>query len=162
MRGYPHLLFVLAVSQTALAVVAALGEVVFVGSGIYLIVPVLRGLLLLIAAGRAARPRRGPLIVVIVLEHLSVFGFFFGLLVGLLPWVSDTVNLVGLLTNLVLPWAMIYLAAMLLGNTTTRRYPRPPAITRPYGLGSPPVDPWPYEVPAVTRILPRMVGSGQS
>jgi hypothetical protein len=179
MKGYPHLLHVLVLSQVAMSLLAGVGESVFLGTPLYLLVPVLRGALLLGAALAAARPgppRRWPLVVLIVPAQLGVIGYVFSNLLGVLPWVSDTVNLVGLLTNVALPLAVTWLAANLLA--TWRRppapvvlLPAPPMVLVPAGWYPPPAtpralpaltaqwtSPWPGPAPAVpvpvARLLP--------
>jgi hypothetical protein len=115
MRGYAHLLHVLAVLQVGLGALAALGQLVFTGGQPwYLIVPVARAVGLLLATRAAVRGRRWGPVVIVVLEWLSLAGFGYSTLLGLLPWVSDTINLTGLLTNVALPAALLTLAVRLL------------------------------------------------
>jgi hypothetical protein len=116
--GHRYLLFVLALLQTGLGVLAALGQLLFTGANpVYLVAPLARAALLVVAAGSG---RRWGLVTILVLEGLSVAGFWVSVGVGLLPPVDATVNLVGLLTNLVLPAAMTWLAAALLGDRSRR------------------------------------------
>ncbi len=123
MKGYAHLLYVLVLCQVSTSLLAGVGESVFVGNPGYLLVPLLRGTLLVVAAGCAGAVgsdgrtrRRWPLVLLIVSAQVSVFGYVLSNLLGVLPWVSDTVNLVGLLTNLALPLAITWLAGQLLAT----------------------------------------------
>jgi hypothetical protein len=110
--GHRHLLLVLALLQAALGLLAAAGQLLFTGANpLYLIAPLARAVLLVVVA---ASGRRWGLIAVVSLEGLSLLGFGLSGLVGLLPWVDDTVNLVGLLANLALPAVMVWLALRLL------------------------------------------------
>ena len=115
MGGHRHLLFVLALLQAGMGLLAALGQLLFTGANpLYLAVPLGRAALLVTAAAAAAAGRRWGPVAVIVLEGLSVFGFWLSGLVGLLSWVDDTVTMTGLLGNLLLPGAMLYLAVRVL------------------------------------------------
>jgi hypothetical protein len=110
--GHRHLLLVLALLQAALGLLAALGQLLFTGANpLYLVAPLARAALLVAAAGSG---RRWGLVALLVLEGLSIVGFFLSGLVGLLPWVDTTVNLVGLLANLAVPGVMLWLALRLL------------------------------------------------
>jgi hypothetical protein len=141
--GHRHLLFVLALLQAAAGVLAALGQLLFTGANpAYLVAPLGRGALLVTAAAAATAGRRWGPVAVIVLEGLSIVGFWVSAAVGLLPWVDNTVNVVGLLANLLLPAAMIYLAVRVL-----------------VGSAPPPAAPPPVRAPAPTLFLPTEVNS---
>src|SRR5258706_7159301 len=102
-----------------MGLLAALGQLLFTGANpLYLVAPLARAALLVTAA---ATGRRWGLVAIVVLEGLSVTGFWISAAVGLLPWVDVTVNPVGLLGNLALPGAMIWLAAR-----TLAALPAPP------------------------------------
>ena len=148
MKGYPYLLFVLVLTHVAMSLLASIGEVLFVSTALYLVVPVVRGGVLLwaaVAAGRGfvapdeppsvpPRPlRRWPLVLLIVTAQVGVAGYVISNLIGVLPWVSDTVNLVGLLTNVALPTAITWLAARMLGTwrRPAGRVPAPPGLPHP-------------------------------
>jgi hypothetical protein len=108
-----------------MGVLAALGLVMLMGPA-YLVVPALRAVLLLVAA--VALRRRWAEILLIVLEAVSVVGFWLSLAVGLTPWVDYPLNLVGLLTNLVLPGLVLYLAVWLLAHPAARAQPPHPPV----------------------------------
>ena len=132
MSGHRHLLLVLALLQAGAGLLAALGQLLFTGANpVYLAAPLGRAALLMTAAAAAAAGRRWGPVAVIVLEGLSVFGFWLSGLVGMLPWVDDTVTMTGLLANLLLPAAMLLLAVRVLAATGAPRVVaaggRPPA-----------------------------------
>jgi hypothetical protein len=109
MKGYAHLALVLVLLQAGMTGLAMLGEVVVMGgSPRYLPVPLAHAALLVVA-GTAIR-RRWAAIILIVLETLSLLGFWASMAVGFLPWVVYPVNLTGLLTDLVLPAVVTFLA----------------------------------------------------
>jgi hypothetical protein len=151
--GHRHLLLVLALLQAALGLLAALGQLLFTGANpAYLVAPLGRAALVITAAAAAASGRRWGPVAIVVLEGLSVAGLWISAMVGLLPWVDNTVNLVGLLSNLVLPAAMLYLAARLLAT-------RVPGTRAPVHWPAPPVTPVPVPVrPAPTLFLPTRYG----
>jgi hypothetical protein len=60
--------------------------------------------------------QRWAAVMLTIVEGLSFFGFWVSLAVGTLPWVAYPANLVGLLTNLGLPAAVLYLAGRQLGE----------------------------------------------
>jgi hypothetical protein len=141
MGGYRHLLFVLALLQAGMGLLAAAGQLLFTGANpLYLAAPLGRAALLVTAAAAAAAGRRWGPVAVIVLEGLSVFGFWLSGLVGLLPWVDDTVTMTGLLGGVLLPGAMLYLAVRVLTGAGS-----PPVVTV---VGPPPGRPLPVPVPA--------------
>jgi hypothetical protein len=144
--GHRHLLLVLALLQAALGLLAGLGQLLFVaGNPAYLAVPLIRAALLVTAA---AVGRRWGMVTIVVLEGLSLTGFWVSAAVGVLPWVDSTVNPVGLLANVALPGAMTYLAVRLLAAAPARPAPPLPAPPRP------PVAPAGPVVPALTLFLP--------
>ncbi len=128
MGGHRHLLFVLALLQAGMALLAALGQLLFTGANpLYLAAPLGRAALLVTAAAAAAAGRRWGPVAVIVLEGLSVSGFWLSGLVGLLPWVDDTVTMTGLFGDVLLPAAMLYLAVRVLAGAGSPVPGRPPA-----------------------------------
>ena len=129
MSGHRQLLLVLALLQAAFGLLAALGQLLFVaGNPAYLAVPLVRAALLVTAA---AVGRRWGVLAILVLEGLSVTGFWVSALIGLLPWVDATVTPVGLLANVALPGAMTYLAARLLAAATPAPIAAAPARPAP-------------------------------
>jgi hypothetical protein len=133
--GHRRLLLVLALLQAAFGLLAALGQLLFVaGNPAYLAVPLVRAALLVTAA---AVGRRWGMVAIVVLEGLSVTGFWVSAVVGLLPWVDVTVTPVGLLANVALPGAMTYLAARLLAAPVPAASARPaPTLFLPTGFMS--------------------------
>ncbi len=122
-RAYPDpggradLVYVLLLLQAALGLLATLGMVLLMGGNpSYAVVPVLHVLALFVLASLVARRRRRAVWFVLVLEALSVVGFALNLLLGLLPQVDMTLNLVGLLTSFGLPVAVLWQCINLLGE----------------------------------------------
>ena len=157
MSGHRHLLLVLALFQAGTGLLAALGQLLFTGANpLYLVAPLGRAALLVTAASVTVAGRRWGPVAVIVLEGLSVFGFWLSGLVGVLPWVDDTVTVVGLLGNALLPAAMLYLAVRVLAATGAPRavVVAGPPPGRPFA--GPPLVPAgpPARRPAPTLFLP--------
>jgi hypothetical protein len=109
MKGYAHLALVLVLLQGGTTLLAMLGELVVMGGNPLYLPVALAHAALVIVAGAAIRRVWGA-IVLLVLECFSVLGFWLSVLVGLLPWVVYPVNLVGLLTNLLIPGTLALLA----------------------------------------------------
>jgi hypothetical protein len=101
---------VLSLLQVAFLLLAALGEVILMGgSASYLLPPVVKSVLLIVCATQALSRRRWALRTLTVLAWITLVGFALQQLVGLFPAVDATVNLVGLMTNVALPVAVILL-----------------------------------------------------
>jgi hypothetical protein len=94
------------------------------GNPLYLAVPVLHTGALIVAGSNLRR--RWGAILLIVLESLSLLGFWLSFTVGYLPWVVYPINLTGLMTDVALPATVLFLALWSLawrrgtGTTTTR------------------------------------------
>ena len=102
--------YVLSLLQVAFLLLAGVGEVLLMGGNpLYLFLPVVKSALLLVFAAAALRRRRWALRGLFVLAWITLVGFGLQLVAHLLPWVDFSVNLVGLLTNLALPIAVIWL-----------------------------------------------------
>lgn len=100
----------LSLLQAAFLVLAGLGEAVLMGGNpAYLLLPVVKAGLLILFATQALRRRRWALRALTVLAWITLVGFALQLLIGLFPAVDFTVNLVGLLTNVGAPIAVILL-----------------------------------------------------
>lgn len=109
-RGGLHVVYVLTLMQVAFLVLAGLGEVVLMGGNpAYLLVPVVKAVLLIVFGTQALRRRRWALRALVVLAWITLVGFALQALIGLAPAVDFTVNLVGLMTNVGLPVAVILL-----------------------------------------------------
>jgi hypothetical protein len=119
MKGYAQLGYVLVLLQGSLTLLAALGEVVVMGGNpLYLAVPSLHTVALIVAGSNLRR--RWGAILLMVLESLSLLGFWLSFAVGYLPWVVYPVNLTGLLTDVALPASVLFLA---LWSLVQRRVP---------------------------------------
>ena len=100
--------------QAGFEVLATLGMVVMMGGNVaYAIVPGLHVVALLVFASFVARGHRWAWWVVVGVECVSLAGFQVNLLLGVLPPVQVTLTLVGLLTTLALPLAVLWQTANL-------------------------------------------------
>jgi hypothetical protein len=114
-RGGPaDVLYVLCLMQAGFLLLAGLGETLLMGNGLYLVLPVAKATFVIVLAAKATRGRRWALIGLIVLQGITLLGFWIQVAIGLTPWVDFTVNLAVLITNVALPAGLIYLAARLL------------------------------------------------
>jgi len=132
-RGGPaDVLFVLCLLQAGFLLLGGIGEMLLMGNGLYLVVPVAKTVLLLVFAAKAAAGRRWALIGLIVVQGVTLVGFWIQVLVGLTPWVDFTVNLAVLITNVALPAALVYMCARLLPRRVrVVRVPVPRAVPPP-------------------------------
>jgi hypothetical protein len=111
-----HALLVL---QGAFGIVATLGMVLLMGGNpAYAVVPLAGCVVLFTLAGLVARRRRWALIAAIVVEGMALGGWVLQNLAGLLPQIDSTINLVGLLTTVGLPAAVVVLCARTLAERT--------------------------------------------
>lgn len=103
--------YVLCLMQGAFLLLAGLGEVLLMGGNpLYLVLPV--GKLVLLCVFASHLSRRWGLIGVLVLQAITLAGYWIQLLVGVLvPALDFTMNLVGLMTNLAMPVAIILICA---------------------------------------------------
>jgi hypothetical protein len=79
-------------------------------------VPVGRAVLLLVLANRLARGRRKATVAMLVVQGISVAGFWVGLILGATPWLAASVTLTGLLTGVALPVLVIWCCGTLLAR----------------------------------------------
>lgn len=168
--GSADVVYVICLMQAAFVLLAGLGEVLLMaGNPLYLGPPVVKTVLLFVFAAKAVSGRRWAMVALIVVQGITLTGFWLQVGAGMLPWVDYTVNLVGLVTNVVLPAAAIYLCAkMLAASRMATRAASPvawwPAVRRPV----PPPQGWPAlpvpqdpfaPAPMVTTVvLPREAG----
>ncbi len=102
--------YVLSLMQAAFLLLGAVGEVVIMGGNpLYLALPVIKAALLIVVATSALRRRRWALRALVVLAWVTLAGVVLQVVVGLFPAVDYTLNLVGLMTNVALPVAVIVL-----------------------------------------------------
>jgi hypothetical protein len=119
--GLADVVYVLCLMQAAFLLLAGLGELLLMGgSPAYLVMPVTKAVLLFIIAANIVSGRRWAMVTLIVLQGITVIGFWLQVLAGLLPFVDYTVNVVGLLTSLAMPVGLVYLCSMLLARTPRR------------------------------------------
>jgi hypothetical protein len=108
--------YVLCLMQGAFLLLAGLGELLLMGGNpAYLLLPVAKVVLLLWLATKVVKGRRWAAYTLIAVQVVTLLGYQVQLMGGLLmPTLDFTVNLVGLLTNLALPVAVIWLAIQVL------------------------------------------------
>lgn len=123
--------YVLSLLQVAFLLLAGVGEVLMMGgSPAYLVLPILKATLLLVLAAKVVGGRRWAMIGLVVLESVTLTGFWVQMAAGMLPWLDFTVNLVTLISNLGMPVAVITLCVIMI----SRRARRDPGSTRGPGL----------------------------
>lgn len=111
-HGPADVVYVLLLFQAAMGLLAVLGLVVIMGGNLaYALVPSVKPVLLLTLARGIVRGRRRAVGFVIAIEAGSLVGYSLNFLIGFLPPVDVTVNLVTLLSNVALPLAVIVLCA---------------------------------------------------
>jgi hypothetical protein len=104
-------IYVLSLMQGAFLLLAGLGELLLMGGNpLYLVLPAAKLALMLWLATKVVKGRRWAVITMIVVQTVTLIGFQLQWLGGLLiPALDFTVNLVGLLTNVGMPAAVIAL-----------------------------------------------------
>jgi hypothetical protein len=135
--------YMVCLMQAAFVLLGGLGEVLLMGGNpLYLVLPVVKVVLLLVFATKVVSGRRWAMVALIVVQGVTLVGFWLQVAAGMLPWVDFTVNLVGLLTNVVLPAAVLYLCARLLAAARAAARVVSGVIYRPLPAG--PTGPaWP-------------------
>jgi hypothetical protein len=107
-RRYGDVAHALLILQGGFAIVATLGLVVIMGGSlVHMVVPLLHAVLLFTLAGLVARCKRWATVVTIVVECLTLVGVGFDALLGRFAAIDFTPTLVGLLTTIGLPIAVI-------------------------------------------------------
>jgi hypothetical protein len=141
-------MYVLCLLQAGFLLLGGIGETLLMGNGLYLVVPAAKAIAVLVLAAWAAKSRRWALIALIVVQGMTLLGFWIQIAAGLTPWVDFTVNLAVLITNVAMPAAVVYLGGGLLART--RPAPRPRAVVVAHRVGpfaTPPVGPVPVPAP---------------
>jgi hypothetical protein len=113
MTGYRHLLYVLALTEAGLAVLAALGATLAMGGNPLYLLSGLAVAAVYVVAGLNGR-RRWALITLIAIESLRLVAFGLSAVLGALPWVQLTLTVSTLTDSVLLPAAMIVVAGRLL------------------------------------------------
>jgi len=151
--------YVLCLMQAAFVLLGGLGEVLLMGGNPgYLVLPLAKAVVLFVLAAKVVSVRRWAMIALVVVQSMTIFGFWIQVAAGALPWVDYTVNLVGLITNLALPGTLIYLCIAMFVRTRRGAPPVTAALpvaahpythaTQPQGPAYP--QPYPYQT-GVTR-----------
>jgi hypothetical protein len=104
--------YVLVLVQVGAGLLAAVGELLFMGSPLYAVMPVLKAGLLILLAVKVTRGRKWALITLLTFEGVSLAGVGLSLAIGLLPVLDRTVTLAGLVTEIVLPLLVAILCAL--------------------------------------------------
>ncbi|HZN18245.1 MAG TPA: hypothetical protein VFB84_08690 [Micromonosporaceae bacterium] len=108
-RGGPaDVVYLLLLLQAGFGLVAMLGGLLLMGNPVYLLAPVAKAVTLFVLAAKVVSGQRWAWIVVLVLEGFGLIGFWLSLLGGLLPMLTRTVTLTGLLTEVGIPVVVIY------------------------------------------------------
>ena len=119
MKGYAQLGYVLVLFQAALTILAMFGQVIVMGGNpLYLPISFIHTVLLIVAGSNLRR--RWAAVLLIVLESLSLLGFWASLAIGMTPWVVYPVNLTGLITDVALPAVVLFLALWSLAERRAR------------------------------------------
>jgi len=103
--------YVLVLVQIGAGLLAAVGEMLLMGSPLYALMPLVKAGLLVFLAVKVLGGRRWALIALLAFEAVSLAGVGLSLAVGLLPGLDRTVTLAGLLTEIALPLAVAILCA---------------------------------------------------
>jgi hypothetical protein len=155
--------YVLCLMHAAFLLLAGLGEVLLMGGNpLYLGLPIAKMVVLFVFAAKVVSGRRWAMIALIVVQAITIVGFWLQVLAGLLPGLDFTLNLVGLITNVGMPFAVIYLCATLIARVPRlpRRvsrialaaYPQAPYVPAMYPALYPPQDPY-APAPLVTSAI---------
>lgn len=108
--GPADVVYVLLLLQSAMGLLPVLGLVLIMGGNpVYALVPSIKPVLLLVLARGVVRGWRWAPGFVIAVESISLGGYGLNLVVGFLPQVDVTVNLVTVLSNVALPLVLIAL-----------------------------------------------------
>ena len=104
------MVLVLVCVQIGAGVLAMIGELLFMGGNpLYIWEPLARTIVTAVLAGLMHR-RRGALIGLMAMQLISLVGFMISAVLGLLPQLTFTTTLTGLLTGVALPVAIFVLA----------------------------------------------------
>jgi hypothetical protein len=111
MTGQRPLLYVLALLEAALCLLASAGQVVgAAGDPLFALPGLWLAGLYIVAGVFVARGQRWAAIILLILESLRLAAFSFSALLGLLPWVQPSITGATLLAGLVLPVSVMLLA----------------------------------------------------
>ncbi len=147
--------YVLCLLQAAFVLLGAAGEVLLMGgNGAYLVVPVAKLGVLLWLAAKIVSGRRWAMITMIVLQSITLAGFALQVLLSVVPAVGLTVNLTGLVSNVLLPIVMIVLSVR---SMPVKDVPPP---TEQYAVPQDPYAPAPLvDESATLHVLSRPTGT---
>jgi hypothetical protein len=109
-----HLVYLLALLEAGLALLAALGQGLFLASPLALLAGAAIAALFITAGAAARRGRRWGLVALIIADGVRLAGFALSAAIGLFPWVELPLTGATLVDGLLLPIAIIALAALAL------------------------------------------------
>jgi hypothetical protein len=113
--GRADVVYGLILIECGMGVLAMLGELLFMGGNpLYVAMPIIKAGILLLFATQVLRGRRWAAVALIASQVLTLVGFWINLLLALLPQLTYSMNVVGLLTGVALPAAVIWLCARML------------------------------------------------
>jgi len=156
--GSADIIYVLCLMQAAFIVLAGLGEMFLMGvNPAYVVLPVAKMVVLFVLAAKVVSGRRWAMIALIVVQAITLVGFWLQVGLGLLPGLDFTLNLVGLITNVAMPAAVLYLCAAMLPPRRRARtvavWPTPPLYALPVAQ-----DPYAPAPLVTSAIYPSEVG----
>jgi hypothetical protein len=115
MTGQRHLLYVLALAEAGLTVLASLGQFVSMGlNGLYLLWGAAVAALYVVAGLKGSRGRRWALIILITAESVRLVGVLLSVLLGLVPFLQATFTATSVVDSVLLPGAVLWLAVAIL------------------------------------------------
>jgi hypothetical protein len=140
-RASFDVILVLVLIESAAWLLAGFGQAIFMGGPVPLLVPLLKSLLVIVlavrAAGAGAGHREWAVLALLVVHALALPGFWLGLAAGFAPWVTPSVTLAGLLTGVALPLAVVCLCVGLLRRPRATAAPPPDVHAAPTSAGAP-------------------------
>jgi hypothetical protein len=127
--GPADVVYGLVLLECGFTLLAMLGEILFMGGNpLYLVMPIAKSAALLLFATKLLRGRRWAAVALIIAHALTLIGFWLNLLLALLPTLTFSINLVGLLTGVALPVGVIWLCVSLLSGPRLIRLPMMAAV----------------------------------
>src|SRR3954452_9413904 len=115
MTGQRHLLYVLALAEAGLTVLASLGEFISMGlNGFYLLWGAAVAALYVVVGVKGARGRRWALLTLITVESVRLVGVLLSVLLGLVPALQATFTATSVVDGVLLPVAVLWLSAAIL------------------------------------------------
>ena len=126
--GLADVIYVLCLMQASFLVLAGLGEVLMMGGNpLYLVLPILKGVLLIVLGTSVVRHRTWSLVTLIVVQALTLLILPLQIIVGVIPFVDFAPSLTQLVSGVAMPVLMIIMCGMLIARRPKAKpQPRPP------------------------------------